>query len=88
MQSGGNLTEDSNEKEMELEVEIKNVQTGSRNKGKEHSIWQMYKALVRMHWSNEFWSPYYGEEVVIVGRVQRRFTRMLAGKEGCGCRRD
>ena len=44
----------------------------------------LYRTLVRPHleYSVQFWSPHYQKDVEALGRVQKRFTRMLPGMEG------
>jgi len=46
-------------------------------------ILQLYRILVRPHleYSVQFWSPHYQQDVEALGRVQKRFTRMLPGME-------
>ena len=45
---------------------------------------QLYRTFVRLHleYSVQFWSPYYQKDVEALERVQKRFTRMLAGMGG------
>ena len=41
----------------------------------------LYKSLVRPHldYASPVWSPYHKEDIVLLEKVQRRFTRMISG---------
>jgi len=44
---------------------------------------ELYKTLVgpQLEYCVQLWSPHYRKDVIALGRVQRRFTRMLPGTE-------
>eukprot|EP00061_Rhincodon_typus_P017155 g45723.t1 len=44
----------------------------------------MYRTLVKplLEYYVQFWSPCYGKDIIKLERVQKRFARILPGKEG------